>query len=241
MTTFPAHLEHDLPALCRWAAHEFGPRLTLATSLGREDMVLLHALGAASRDLPSEARPDAFLLDTGRLHEETYLFLDRVQDQFGLRVRVLVPRSSALESLYASHGAFGFRSSVDARQACCAVRKVEPLGRALRDRAAWMTGLRRAQSQTRQLVPVAELDTEHRLKLAPLAAWSTSDVGGYLRTHGVPEHPLHAEGFPSIGCEPCTRAIRPGESERAGRWWWESPDSKECGLHPIQRRRSPVT
>lgn len=237
IVAMPRELEDDLPGLCRWAVAQFGASLALATSLANEDMVLLHALDVAARDLPSAERPVAFLLDTGRLHEETYVFMDRVRARFSLPLQVFAPDASALQTLYATQGAYGFRGSVEARKACCDARKVQPLARALQGRAAWMTGLRREQSPARQDVRITSADGA-LLKLAPLAAWNKSQVGDYLREHRVPQHPLHAEGFPSIGCAPCTRAVTEGEPDRAGRWWWESPDSKECGLHPIRRRQA---
>lgn len=234
----PPEVEDDLTALCEWAVRVFGARLRLAHSLANEDMVLLHALGAAAKALPASERPSAFLLDTGRLHDASYRFVDRIRERLPeLELRVTVPRTERLEQLYVEQGTYGFRSSLAARKACCDARKVEPLGRALAGADAWMTGMRRAQSPTRAALPLAEVDPEGRLKLAPLANWSSDRVVDYLRQHNVPKHPLYAEGFASIGCEPCTRAIAPGEAERAGRWWWESADSKECGLHTIRRTR----
>lgn len=227
-----------LAAFCAWAVRTYGPGLVLATSLGKEDMVLLHALSAACEASAITEGPRAFLLDTGRLHEKTYAFFDLVRERYAIPIDVYLPDGPSVAALVQAQGAYGFRRSLEERRACCHVRKVEPLGRALAGRAAWMTGLRRAQSQTRAGVTLASHDADHGLvKLAPLAAWSDEDVHAYLREHQVPAHPLHAVGYPSIGCEPCTRAIQEGEAQRAGRWWWEDPENKECGLHlsPLHR------
>ena len=218
-----------------WAVETFGDRLAIATSLGAEDMVVLDLVARAVEKTGAK-KPRAFVLDTGRLHEETRLFLDRVRAWSPLEISIYVPASSKLEDLVNTQGLYGFRASIENRRACCAVRKLEPLSRALAGADAWMTGLRRSQSVTRAAVEEVEKDGE-RTKISPLASWSEGDVKTYLAEHGVPVHPLHAQGYPSIGCEPCTRAIQPGEDERAGRWWWESPEHKECGLHPIRRSR----
>lgn len=213
----------------------FGDRLAIATSLGAEDMVVLDLVARAVEKTRAKM-PRAFVIDTGRLHEETRLFLDRVRAWSAVPIQVFVPSSTKLESLVNEQGLYGFRESIENRRACCAARKLEPLGRALDGADAWMTGLRRSQSVTRAAIEEVEQDGP-RTKISPLASWSEADVKTYLAEHHVPVHPLHAEGYPSIGCEPCTRAIAPGEDERAGRWWWESAEHKECGLHPIRRSR----
>jgi phosphoadenosine phosphosulfate reductase len=200
---------------------------TLASSFGAEDMVLIDLV---AREFPSIS---VFTLDTGRLPRETLDLQAEVERRYGIGVRVFAPWPDSVEAYVAAHGRDGFYDSLEARQACCTFRKVEPLGRALAGHRAWITGLRRDQSPTRAEVRVREFDAAHALfKFNPLADWSHEDVWGYLREHEVPVNALHARGYPSIGCEPCTRAIRAGEDPRAGRWWGERRDSKECGLHP---------
>jgi phosphoadenosine phosphosulfate reductase len=199
----------------------------LACSFGAEDMVLVDLI---ARDrLPI----GIFSLDTGRLPEETHALIDRVRDRYGLRIDVVFPDARAVEALVAEHGANGFYRSSEVRMACCRVRKVEPLARALAGKRAWITGLRREQSANRAAVEVETFDDAHGIaKFSPLADWTHGDVWGHIRRHGVPYNALHDRGFPSIGCAPCTRAIGPGEDPRAGRWWWERDDRRECGLHP---------
>ncbi|CAB3692004.1 phosphoadenylyl-sulfate reductase [Achromobacter kerstersii] len=206
------------------------PDAALASSLAAEDMVLTHAIYESGLDL------EVFTLDTGRLHAETLGVLDAVRARYGRDVTVYRPVASAVEEHVAAHGAYAFYESVDLRKACCQIRKVEPLKRALAGRGAWITGQRRQQSTTRGELPLEEQDATFGLyKFNPLAEWSEDDVWNLIRALGIPYNPLHDQGYPSIGCEPCTRAIRPGEDLRAGRWWWESSDSKECGLHAGNR------
>lgn len=206
------------------------PDAALASSLAAEDMVLTHALYAGGSDL------EVFTLDTGRLHVETLGVLDAVRERYGREVTVYRPDAGAVERHVAEHGAYAFYESVDLRRACCQIRKVEPLRRALAGRGAWITGQRRAQSTTRGELPLEEADATFGLhKFNPLAEWSEEEVWAVIRALDIPYNPLHDQGYPSIGCEPCTRAIRPGEDLRAGRWWWESSDSKECGLHAGNR------
>lgn len=206
------------------------PDAALASSLAAEDMVLTHALYAGGSDL------EVFTLDTGRLHAETLGVLDAVRERYGREVTVYRPDAEAVERHVAEHGAYAFYESVDLRRACCQIRKVEPLRRALAGRGAWITGQRRAQSTTRGELPLEEADATFGLyKFNPLAEWSEEEVWTVIRALDIPYNPLHDQGYPSIGCEPCTRAIRPGEDLRAGRWWWESSDSKECGLHAGNR------
>ncbi len=212
------------------ALAEHGARLAIACSLGIEDVVLLHEASAAAERLG--VAPRVFTIDTGRLPAETYAFLDVLQSRYRLPIAVLFPARDGVEALVARDGINGFYGSVDARRACCAVRKLEPLGRALEGASAWMTGLRREQSPTRADVQPAERDERGLLKYSPLFDWSEADVWAYAEERKLPVHPLHRAGYPSIGCAPCTRAIAPGELVRAGRWWWESAEHKECGLHP---------
>lgn len=206
------------------------PDAALASSLAAEDMVLTHAIYSAGLSL------EVFTLDTGRLHAETLGVLDAVRERYGREVAVCRPDGDAVERHVAEHGAYAFYESVELRKACCQIRKVEPLKRALAGRGAWITGQRRAQSAMRGELHLEEDDATFGLyKFNPLAEWSEADVWSVIRALGIPYNPLHDQGYPSIGCEPCTRAIRPGEDLRAGRWWWESSDSKECGLHAGNR------
>ncbi|WP_251863171.1 phosphoadenylyl-sulfate reductase [Achromobacter sp. Marseille-Q4962] len=206
------------------------PDAALASSLAAEDMVLTHAIFDAGLDL------QVFTLDTGRLHAETLGVLDAVRARYGREITVYRPDAAAVQAHVAAHGAYAFYESVELRKACCQIRKVEPLRRALAGRGAWITGQRRAQSATRGELALEEDDPVFGLrKFNPLAEWSEDEVWTVIRGLGIPYNPLHDQGYPSIGCEPCTRAIRPGEDVRAGRWWWESSDSKECGLHAGNR------
>ncbi len=215
--------------LLRQIEREFAPA-SFANSLGAEDMVLTDLVARHARGI------EVFILDTGRLHQETYALLQRVADHYELRVRVIYPRAAAVERYASESGINAFYRSVELRKACCQVRKVEPLSRALSGKRAWITGLRRAQAVTRRDLPVRELDGAHGIeKFNPLADWSEAEVWAYLHQFQVPYNELHDKGFPSIGCAPCTRALSPGEDIRAGRWWWEAPEHKECGLHPAKR------
>lgn len=203
-----------------------GGRIVFSTSLGLEDQVILHAIAKAGADI------EAVTLDTGRHFPETYETLARTERTLAKRIKVVMPEASELEALVARDGIFGFRYSIANRKACCDVRKVRPLNRALAGAAAWITGMRRGQSASREATPLAAFDRDLDLvKINPLADWTLERVEAYAAAHNVPLNPLHAQGFPSIGCQPCTRAIRPGEPVRSGRWWWENEDHKECGLH----------
>ncbi len=224
-----AQLEGRSPQeILAWAYEKFDvDKISLACSLGAEDVALL--------DMLAKIKPGAraFVLDTGRLHEETYETLMMVRGRFDLRIDVLFPQAEAVQSLMNAKGPYSFYDSIENRKECCHIRKVEPLGRALAGLDAWITGMRRAQSVTRADTPLVEIDEAHGgiVKINPLAAMSEDELNQYNRDQKVPLNPLHAKGFPSIGCAPCTRAIQAGEDIRAGRWWWESPDNKECGLH----------
>ncbi|HYW03076.1 MAG TPA: phosphoadenylyl-sulfate reductase [Gammaproteobacteria bacterium] len=198
----------------------------LATSFGAEDMVLTDLV---RRHAPGIA---IFTLDTGRLNEETHRLHQQVRERYGIEIETWYPDAGAIERFVRENGINAFYRSVDLRKACCGIRKVEPLRRALAGRRAWVTGLRRAQSVTRSDVPVQEHDAAHGLeKFNPLVDWSEQEVWAYIHAFGVPYNELHDRGYPSIGCAPCTRAVTAGEDIRAGRWWWEDPASKECGLH----------
>jgi phosphoadenosine phosphosulfate reductase len=211
---------------------QLAPRpVAFSSSLGIEDQAILHAVATAGAEV------DVFTLDTGRLFPETIDTIVRSEQRYGLRIRVVAPEAADAEALVARDGVMGFRLSVEARKACCEVRKVRPLKRALGGAGSWITGLRRGQSAGRSDVPFAAWDPEHRLvKINPLADWPLDRLQAYIAAHDVPVNPLHAQGFPSIGCQPCTRPILAGEDARAGRWWWEDEDGKECGLHASPRR-----
>jgi len=202
-------------------------RITFSTSLGLEDQGVLHAIAGSGRSF------DVFTLDTGRHFPETLETLEASELRYApLKIRVVFPDAADVEMLVARDGIMGFRQSVEARKACCDVRKVRPLNKALAGASGWITGLRRDQSNERAHVPFASWDAVHQLvKLNPIADWSLEKLEAYIEQNAIPVNPLHARGFPSIGCQPCTRAIRPGEDIRAGRWWWENEDGKECGLH----------
>ncbi|HEX5330101.1 phosphoadenylyl-sulfate reductase [Sulfuricurvum sp.] len=201
-------------------------RIAFASSFGAEDQVLSDMI------LRIDPTVKIFTLDTGRLSEETYAVMDQTNRKYGIKVQVYCPDATAVEALYQTQGINGFRESVENRKACCQVRKMEPLARALQGIDVWITGLRRAQSPTRESMQMIEWDeTNNRIKLNPLIEWDEESVWDYIKTHKVPYNALHTQGYPSIGCAPCTRAIREGEDIRAGRWWWENPEHKECGLH----------
>jgi phosphoadenosine phosphosulfate reductase len=222
----------SLEDVLRYALSTFGADLRIACSFGVEDMVVLHESVRIGADVG--IAPRVFLLDTGRLHQETYDLLDRARDRYGIEIEAYAADTLRVEDLVRRKGPNSFYRSIEDRRECCHVRKVEPLGRALAGAKAWVTGLRREQSQTREELRVVEVDAPNGglLKLSPLARWTEADVWAFARANRVPTHALHARGYPSIGCAPCTRAVAEGESARAGRWWWESPEHKECGLHP---------
>ena len=217
----------DTLATLERVAEEFSPAV-FASSLAAEDMVLTDLILKAGLPI------GIFSLETGRLHKETLGMVERVQERYGYEIALYRPVQAAVDAYVDQKGVNAFYDSVDLRKECCHIRKVEPLGRALSGKKAWITGQRRAQSATRSDLSVQEYDGSHGMeKFNPLADWSEQEVWDYIRANEVPYNPLHDQGYPSIGCEPCTRAIQPGEDVRAGRWWWENPDSKECGLHLV--------
>ena len=210
------------------AVAEFGGRgaITFANSMGAEDMVLTDII--LSERLPIEI----FSLDTGRLPVETYDLIADVERHYKTKLKIYFPQSENVEAYVQQHGINAFYESVDLRKACCHMRKVEPLGRALKGKKAWVTGMRAQQAATRSTLPVREFDSNNGIeKFNPLADWTEQEVWGYIRNRDIPYNKLHDIFYPSIGCAPCTRAIAMGEDVRAGRWWWEDPTSKECGLH----------
>jgi phosphoadenosine phosphosulfate reductase len=208
-------------------ARDFSPAV-FASSLAAEDMVLTDLILKAGLPI------GIFSLETGRLHQETLAVVDKVKAHYDYDIALYRPQPELVEQYVTRNGLNAFYDSVEMRKECCRVRKVEPLGRALAGNKAWITGQRRAQSTTRAELSVQEDDAAHGMaKFNPLADWSEQDVWQYIRDNNVPYNSLHDRGYPSIGCEPCTRAIQPGEDVRAGRWWWENPESKECGLHLV--------
>ncbi|MEW7851408.1 phosphoadenylyl-sulfate reductase [Massilia aurea] len=217
----------DTHAILERIARDFTPAV-FASSLAAEDMVLTDLILKANLPIA------IFSLETGRLHAETLAMIDRVKETYDVDIALYRPDPLAVERYVAQNGLNAFYESVDMRKECCRIRKVEPLGRALAGKRAWITGQRRAQSATRAELAVQEDDLGHAMqKFNPLTDWSEENVWEYLHAHQVPYNALHDRGFPSIGCEPCTRAVQPGEDVRAGRWWWENPESKECGLHVV--------
>ncbi|HJX15454.1 MAG TPA: phosphoadenylyl-sulfate reductase [Candidatus Deferrimicrobiaceae bacterium] len=223
-----------------WALSEHHPHIALASSFSMEDIALIAMM--------TDIRPDArvFALDTGRLDEETYEAAEAVRRDLGVSIEWHFPDREAVELLERTKGLYSFRESLKNRRECCRIRKVEPLARALSGLRAWVTGQRKDQSITRAALPVLEIDGAHGgiLKINPLADWSDEQVRSFVRMRGLPYNRLHDMGYPSNGCAPCTRAILHGEDPRAGRWWWENPEHKECGLHQsshgADRKEPPV-
>ena len=227
--TAAAYADHDPRDIVALALREYSPDIGISFS-GAEDVALIDM--AARAGYPYRV----FCLDTGRLHPETYQFIDRVRSHFGITIEVFFPQAEAVQALVRKKGLFSFYQ--DGHKECCGIRKVEPLARALAPLSAWMTGQRRDQSPgTRADIPVVQADrtfsTPDRtlVKFNPLSRWTSKQVWAHIREYEVPYNPLHERGFISIGCEPCTRATHPGQHEREGRWWWEEETKKECGLH----------
>jgi len=207
-------------------AKEFNGRIAFATSLGAEDQVIAEMIAGIDPAMK------IFTLDTGRLFQETYDLLDITQKKYGLKIEVCFPDAMDVEEMVNTHGINLFYERVENRKLCCFIRKTEPLTRALQGMDAWVCGLRRDQSVTRQEIKSVEWDSiQKKIKVNPLASWNIEQVWGYIHAHKIPYNTLHDKGYPSIGCLPCTRAVQPGEDIRAGRWWWESPENRECGLH----------
>jgi phosphoadenosine phosphosulfate reductase len=219
--------DKDPQELIEWAVEKFGSRLAIITGFQSEGMTLL--------DMAYKIKPDVKIItvDTGRLGEESYAFIDEVRDHYGINIEVRYPDTTEVEKFVATNGVNSFYKSVNSRLLCCQVRKVRPLQKALDGFDAWITGLRRDQWASRVNIRKIELDHDHGaiVKLNPLADWSEEEVEEYTALNNVPRHPLYAKGYTSIGCEPCTRAINPGEESRDGRWWWEKDAPKECGMH----------
>jgi phosphoadenosine phosphosulfate reductase len=212
------------PQLLEWAIAEFGNSLAIATAFQAGGMVIL--------DMAARISPGVrvLTLDTGRLPDATYQMIETVRERYGIAVETVSPDAAEVEAMVRLHGPNLFYNGVALRNLCCEIRKVRPLERKLSECKAWVTGLRRGQNDSRAHVPKIER-IQGKLKLSPLADWTAAEVNEYIQRHAVPMHPLYAAGYRSIGCAPCTRAIQPGEDERAGRWWWEQDAAKECGIH----------
>jgi len=209
-----------------FAIDHFGQKITFASSLGAEDQVITDMLSKIKRNIT------IFTLDTGRMFPETYDILEKTCNHYNIRIKVYFPDYKKVEEMVEEKGINLFYRSVENRQRCCFLRKKEPLKRAFQGMDAWICGLRKEQSVTRINNKVVEWDEQNGLfKINPVIDWSEQELWDYIRQHKVPYNELHDKGFPSIGCQPCTRAVKPGEDVRAGRWWWEEPEKKECGLH----------
>jgi phosphoadenosine phosphosulfate reductase len=208
------------------AVRDYG-RVVYSNSLGAESMVLTDLIWTHAPQI------EIFSIDTGRLHEETYQLLERLERRYQRRIRLYSPDSAAVEAYTNEHGINGFYNGLAERQACCHVRKIEPFRRAIKGAGAWVTGVRHEQSAQRAQAQPVEFDAPNGLyKISPILEWTNEDIWGYIRSHKLPYNPLHDRGYPSIGCSPCTRAVEPGADNRSGRWWWENSDTRECGLHP---------
>lgn len=205
---------------------EYKGKIALSSSFGAEDQVLTHMI------LNIDKTAKIFTLDTGRLPYETYSVMDNTNLKYGIKVDVYFPEAKDVEELYKTQGINGFYESIENRKRCCFVRKIQPLQRALKGLEVWITGLRATQSVTREQMQLVEYDEANGvIKLNPLLTWSEQDVWDFIKENKVPYNKLHDQGYPSIGCAPCTRAVKEGEDIRSGRWWWENPEHKECGLH----------
>jgi phosphoadenosine phosphosulfate reductase len=207
-------------------ALQFSDKATLSTSFGIEDQVITHMIFNQNLFI------NVFTLDTGRLFNETYYTWGRVLERYNHKIDTYYPNTKAVEQLLSTKGPSSFYESVENRKECCFIRKVEPLSRALKGKELWITGIRKEQSGSRTDMQQLEWDEQHQvIKFHPLFNWTLAEVKDYVKKHNLTINPLHDKGFPSIGCSPCTRAVREGEDERAGRWWWEDSSKKECGLH----------
>jgi phosphoadenosine phosphosulfate reductase len=216
----------DLPSRLEVVRDALPGRIVLTTSFGIEAQAIAHAIFTGGLDI------EVVTLDTGRLFPETYMVWAETERRYRCRIPAIYPQQSEVEALVARQGIDGFRTSVEARHRCCFVRKVEPLGRALAGASGWITGLRAEQSSHRATADFVSVDAERRIvKINPLLDWRRADVADYVRGNDIPYNVLHDRGFPSIGCAPCARAVHLGEPERAGRWWWERDEKRECGLH----------
>jgi phosphoadenosine phosphosulfate reductase len=214
--------------ILRWAIETYGEKIGLASSFGAEDVAIIDMMAKIDAQ-----NTKVFTLDTGRLNQETYDVMDEVKKKYGIVVDIYCPDHHELQEMLRTHRMNLMYDSVENRKLCCEIRKVHPLDRALRNMSGWITGLRREQTSTRSAIHKIEFDSIHNdiIKINPLADWDNDMVWSYIRRNDVPYNKLHDKGYPSIGCQPCTRAVKPNEDPRSGRWWWESSANKECGLH----------
>ncbi len=219
------------PEILKWAYDTFGNDITCATSYSIEDVALMHMIHGVNPQAP------VFSLDTGRLNEETYEVMEACREHIPHPIEFMYPDTQAVQELERKKGLYSFRESVENRKECCGIRKVEPLRRALAGKKAWIVGLRRDQAVTRADMDIVEIDHGNggMIKVSPILDWTFDQTWEYIRANHLPYNKLYDRNFPSIGCSPCTRAVAPGEDHRAGRWWWENPDTKECGLHQHQK------
>ncbi|WDF70693.1 phosphoadenylyl-sulfate reductase [Sphingobacterium oryzagri] len=226
-----AKIKHDIAGLAaidiiRYIEQKFGASAVFSTSFGIEDQVVTHLLAEA------KSTAAIFTLETGRLFPETYYVWNRTLEKYQLPIKAYYPNTQSVEELLSAKGPSSFYDSVENRKECCYIRKIEPLHRAIKGFQVWITGIRAEQSANREDMHAVELDEVNNIiKIHPLFDWTLDEVETFLKSNGIPYNPLHDKGFPSIGCQPCTRAIQPGEDFRAGRWWWEDKSKKECGLH----------
>ena len=220
--------------ILKWAIDKFGGKIALASSFGAEDVAIIDMMVNTNK-----SKTKVFTLETGRLNQETYDVMDDIRAKYGISIEAYFPDQKEVEEMIRNNGMNLMYQSVDNRKLCCEIRKVHPLNRALATLDGWITGLRRDQVATRAATKKIELDAAHGniIKLNPIADWSSDMVWDYIRKNNIPYNKLHDTGYPSIGCEPCTRAVQPGEDPRAGRWWWENAAQKECGLHFDPKKR----
>ena len=218
---------NDPMAVLSWGVQQFGNDISLSCSFSIEDLAILHMLTEINPN------PRIFALDTARLNPETYECAERIIEKYGVKIDWYFPKHEAVEKLERENGLFSFRDSAENRKDCCGIRKVEPIARALKDLKAWITGQRREQSLTRAEIPAVLEDTAHNgiIKLNPIVNWTFDQTLEFTKENKIPYNKLYDQGYKSIGCAPCTRAVEDGEHERAGRWWWENPEHKECGIH----------
>lgn len=220
----------DAKQIVQYITDNYGNRAVFSTSFGIEDQVLTHLLAEAG------ANVDVFTLETGRLFPETYYVWNRTLERYKLPIKAYYPQANLVEEMVTKKGPSSFYDSVENRKECCFIRKIEPLKRAIQGYEIWITGIRAEQSPNREDMDFIEWDEGNQIiKIHPLFHWTLNDVESHLKQFNVPYNPLHDKGFPSIGCQPCTRAVAPGEDFRAGRWWWEDKSKKECGLHATSK------
>lgn len=219
----------DAKEIIQFIAEHYAEQTVFSTSFGIEDQVIIDLMA------DGEAKFSVFTLDTGRLFPETYYVWNRTLDKYGIPIKAYYPEASSVETMVSEKGPSSFYDSVENRKECCQIRKIEPLKRAIKGYKIWITGIRADQSTNRHDMTQVEWDENNDIiKIHPLFHWTLEDVEQYLKAHFVPYNPLHDKGFPSIGCQPCTRAVSPGDDFRAGRWWWEDKSKKECGLHSVK-------